>query len=734
MNGDPTNTSNNMIPHPRLRDSVMMVDAETTNRNLNRNSDHFIRNLMEPSVRHSKLGDEMLSFECGEAMDGVVIGRAESHSLQVGLGHTANQAAEVPASEQPVFSFGGSAQVEPLREVREGEGLAAPTDESLARKQRLRKSDPFVAGGFELFGLDKPLELGPDVDGDSAMLQRPEMEANQLEVPSFSQDPLQLQPQPPAIQPILYPDFTQPPPSMMPVPQLGFQGPPLNQPPPGFFPTVEQQQQQQQQQQQLHLFHQQQQLEQMQQHQLQQIQLQQIHQQQQQQQFQFQAAALVASLTPEQRLTLAAEAISQQPIQPVLISAPVISPSSTLAFTPVLLTPTPAPVQMQPSLDFTSMQFQSDIHSIPSIPRQPASGKSSLSRPLIPQEPTLLAAITPEILNPIQQQFIQPPIEHVVAQPPQQSVAPLVTAPTSMEGNSGNDDEDSDAMIDDLYISAKTVVSAMTAEPQQQQQQTEQKLKKRISFLGGLNASASWFSRNNGTVEQQSGGDEEGMDNNRKKLSRRLSRPLSALFGGGASAQVKEEANSDGDDERGEDQNNVETSAMKEKSNVSTLKKRLSTIALSLGSGKSLFSKVIESPPSPSPLDQSILPTPVTTAECMDVQGNDSDDGDFSTTDVDSKFGSLGRKRPALDSEVSSISRASEIERGSVGGAAAMPYVCTHCQRPFLRKHDLKRHETTTHGGGTFKCETCPKTFTRNDALQRHIKGRCKGLRGIAKG
>ncbi|KAJ3283720.1 hypothetical protein HDU79_008835 [Rhizoclosmatium sp. JEL0117] len=545
---------------------------------------------MEPSVRHSKLGDEMLSFECGEAMDGVVIGRADTHSLQVGLGHTANQAAEVPASEQPVFSFGGSAQVEPLREVREGEGLAAPTDESLARKQRLRKSDPFVAGGFELFGLDKPLELGPDVDGDSAMLQRPEMEANQLEVPSFSQ-----------------------------------------------------------------------------------------------------------------------------------------------AFTPVLLTPTLAPVQMQPSVDFTSLQFQSDIHSIPSIPRQPASGKSSLSRPLIPQEPTLLAAITPEVLNPVQQQFIQPPIEHMVAQPPQQLVAPPLTALTSMEGNSGNDDEDSDAMIDDLYISAKTVVSAMTAEPQQQQQ-TEQKLKKRISFLGGLNASASWFSRNNGSAEQQSGGDEEEMDNNRKKLSRRLSRPLSALFGGGASAQVKEEANSDGDDERGEDQNNVETSAMKEKSNVSTLKKRLSTIALSLGSGKSLFSKVIESPPSPSPLDQSILPTPVTTAECMDVQGNDSDDGDFSTTDVDSKFGSLGRKIPALDSEVSSISRASEIERGSVGGSAAMPYVCTHCQRPFLRKHDLKRHETTTHGGGTFKCETCPKTFTRNDALQRHIKGRCKGLRGIAKG
>ncbi|KAI8818888.1 uncharacterized protein EV422DRAFT_124067 [Fimicolochytrium jonesii] len=52
-------------------------------------------------------------------------------------------------------------------------------------------------------------------------------------------------------------------------------------------------------------------------------------------------------------------------------------------------------------------------------------------------------------------------------------------------------------------------------------------------------------------------------------------------------------------------------------------------------------------------------------------------------------------------------------------------HVCEVCQRAFVRRQDLKRH-SATHSA-TFKpfnCYNCATTFTRSDALHRHIKAR----------
>ncbi|KAI9102844.1 hypothetical protein DFS34DRAFT_577060, partial [Phlyctochytrium arcticum] len=64
--------------------------------------------------------------------------------------------------------------------------------------------------------------------------------------------------------------------------------------------------------------------------------------------------------------------------------------------------------------------------------------------------------------------------------------------------------------------------------------------------------------------------------------------------------------------------------------------------------------------------------------------------------------------------------------------STAKPFMCTDCPKGFMRKHDLKRH-AVTHAK-SFKpvgCEACETTFTRVDALLRHVRGgRCRG-RGV---
>ncbi|KDQ21197.1 hypothetical protein BOTBODRAFT_87908, partial [Botryobasidium botryosum FD-172 SS1] len=49
------------------------------------------------------------------------------------------------------------------------------------------------------------------------------------------------------------------------------------------------------------------------------------------------------------------------------------------------------------------------------------------------------------------------------------------------------------------------------------------------------------------------------------------------------------------------------------------------------------------------------------------------------------------------------------------------PYVCATCTFAFTRSHDLSRHLMTHNKDKKlFHCETCPKSFSRKDALKRH--------------
>ncbi|KND04246.1 uncharacterized protein SPPG_01677 [Spizellomyces punctatus DAOM BR117] len=63
-------------------------------------------------------------------------------------------------------------------------------------------------------------------------------------------------------------------------------------------------------------------------------------------------------------------------------------------------------------------------------------------------------------------------------------------------------------------------------------------------------------------------------------------------------------------------------------------------------------------------------------------------------------------------------------------------FICDKCHKGFLRKHDLTRHATThLNGAKPYSCP-CGVTFTRQDAMMRHIRaGRCnKPGRGRGRG
>ncbi|KAI9203634.1 uncharacterized protein BJ171DRAFT_413795, partial [Polychytrium aggregatum] len=51
------------------------------------------------------------------------------------------------------------------------------------------------------------------------------------------------------------------------------------------------------------------------------------------------------------------------------------------------------------------------------------------------------------------------------------------------------------------------------------------------------------------------------------------------------------------------------------------------------------------------------------------------------------------------------------------------PFRCKDCDKTFLRKQDLRRHEIVHDPNCPgYKCSRCGTTFTRSDALFRHVK------------
>lgn len=52
------------------------------------------------------------------------------------------------------------------------------------------------------------------------------------------------------------------------------------------------------------------------------------------------------------------------------------------------------------------------------------------------------------------------------------------------------------------------------------------------------------------------------------------------------------------------------------------------------------------------------------------------------------------------------------------------PYVCDEpgCEASFSRNHDLKRHKRVHSGVRPYRCVDCQKTFSRMDALSRHVR------------
>ncbi|RKO97460.1 hypothetical protein CAUPRSCDRAFT_6494 [Caulochytrium protostelioides] len=66
---------------------------------------------------------------------------------------------------------------------------------------------------------------------------------------------------------------------------------------------------------------------------------------------------------------------------------------------------------------------------------------------------------------------------------------------------------------------------------------------------------------------------------------------------------------------------------------------------------------------------------------------------------------------------------------GSPGGPTPLSYdrsfSCKRCGKSFLRRQDLKRHLVThDDSGARYVCPYCSITFSRSDALFRHVKTR----------
>ncbi|PVF98567.1 hypothetical protein CPB86DRAFT_732765 [Serendipita vermifera] len=81
--------------------------------------------------------------------------------------------------------------------------------------------------------------------------------------------------------------------------------------------------------------------------------------------------------------------------------------------------------------------------------------------------------------------------------------------------------------------------------------------------------------------------------------------------------------------------------------------------------------------------------------------------------------------------ETNSMMNPGTVAAGGVASSQPRPHVCDSCGLAFVRGHDLKRHKDTHLNSKPHICE-CGKSFSRKDALKRHIF--LKSCRGATAG
>ncbi|XP_057687684.1 zinc finger protein 260-like [Corythoichthys intestinalis] len=96
---------------------------------------------------------------------------------------------------------------------------------------------------------------------------------------------------------------------------------------------------------------------------------------------------------------------------------------------------------------------------------------------------------------------------------------------------------------------------------------------------------------------------------------------------------------------------------------------------------------------------------------------SDSDDvtshsSDFNTDEEDTDF----------DQNASKFLNESSFKRDTKECAGGKPLSCSHCDKRFRCKHNLKRHMRTHTSEKTFACSLCDKTFSERIQLGRHTQ------------
>jgi uncharacterized Zn-finger protein len=81
--------------------------------------------------------------------------------------------------------------------------------------------------------------------------------------------------------------------------------------------------------------------------------------------------------------------------------------------------------------------------------------------------------------------------------------------------------------------------------------------------------------------------------------------------------------------------------------------------------------------------------------------------------------------------ETNALTNPGTVAAGGVASSQPRPHVCDSCGLAFVRGHDLKRHKDTHLNSKPHVCE-CGKSFSRKDALKRHIF--LKSCRGATAG